>query len=249
LLSGRSSNIGVFLHCPQARFLDCEFTQDFRDVLRIHPQADIEFLGELQAHFEQEISDNEQRLAEYVRGMQESYSNLVQISDTQPTVADDLEARLNELFRSYVRSDVTAARRPDTRMRIKQRLAAELERHGLMDHELFQKDVPAAHWIEDDEGFNFDFAYTMEHPTRQLKVIHALSLTRDALLAERLVSKFQAVLQRQPAQLIVAHEDIDIGSEMSLHFWPRVPQEGQVLLVSVSGFDEFARSVRSELFR
>lgn len=74
----QSRNIGVFLHCPQARFLDCAFTNDFRDVLRLDPQANLEFLGELQLHFEQEIGQNELRLAAYIDELG-SYSNLVQI--------------------------------------------------------------------------------------------------------------------------------------------------------------------------
>jgi hypothetical protein len=86
------TNLGVFLYCPQARFLDCALTNDFREVLRLHPQADLEFLGELQLHFEHEISENELRLEAYIDQIG-SYSNLIQISDPEVTVTDDLQAK------------------------------------------------------------------------------------------------------------------------------------------------------------
>lgn len=240
------TNLGVFLYCPQVRFLDCAFTNDFRDVLRLHPQADLELLGELQLHFEQEISENEPRLAAYIDQIG-SYSNLIQISDPEPTVADDLEAKLSELFKSYVHPEGGAPRRPDTRMRIKQHLADAFERHGLIDHKAFVKDVPAAQWTHAADEFTFDFGYTAVHPARELRLIHALSLVRDNELAETLRSRFEAVVERQPAHLIVAHEDISNGSNAMVRSSQGILRDSHIRLVAVARFDELARSVEAEL--
>jgi hypothetical protein len=101
-VTGLFTNIGVFLHCPQAEFLGCMFTDDFSDVLRLHPEADLELLQEFQSHFEQQINENKHRLEAYIRGLQDTYSNLIQLSDPQPTAADDCEAKLLEIFKALI---------------------------------------------------------------------------------------------------------------------------------------------------
>jgi hypothetical protein len=63
--TGQFVNVGLFLYSPQAQFLDCLFTDEFAAVERLHPHADLEFLRQLQAHFEQEIGEHEADLARY----------------------------------------------------------------------------------------------------------------------------------------------------------------------------------------
>ena len=246
--TGQFINIGVFLHCPQARFLDCLFTDDFRGVQQFHPQADLEFLQELQPHFEQEISENERRLPAYLDGIQGSYSTLIQMSDPQPTEADDLEAKLSELFKSYVHPEGAATRRPDTRMRIKRRLADALERHGLVGDRRFESDIPSARWDGPGDGFVFDFGYTAPNAVRELRLIHALSLLRDNELAETLKLKFSTVRSRLASpRLTVAHEDIDDPSNAMVRSSQEVLRDRHIFLVALAQFDEFAQSVRAEL--
>ena len=246
--TGQFITVGVFLHCPQAQFLDCLFTEDLRGVQQFHPEADLEFLQELQPHFEREISENEKRLPAYIKGMQESYSNLIQMSDPQPIVADDLEAKLIELFRSYVSPEGSARLRPDTRMRIKRRLAEALERHGLIGDRRFESDIPVARWDGPGDGFVFDFGYTVPNAARELRLIHALSLLRDNELAKTLKLKFSTVCSRLPSsRLTVAHEDIDDPSNAIVRSSQEVLRDRRIFLVALSQFDEFAQSVGAEL--
>ena len=245
--TGQFINIGVFLHCPQARFLDCLFTDDFGGVQQFHPQADLEFLRELQPHFEQEFSENEHCLPAYLDGIQGSYSNLIQMSDPQPTEADDFEARLSQLFKSYVHPEGGVNRKPDTRMRIKRRLADALERHGLIGDRRFESDIPSARWDRPSDGFVFDFGYTVPDPAREQRLIHALSLLRDNELAETLKLEFSAVRSRLPSRLTVAHEDIDDPSNAMVRSSQDVLRDRHILLVALGQFDEFAQSIRAEL--
>jgi hypothetical protein len=132
-------------------------------------------------------------------------------------------------------------------MRIKQHLADAFERHGLIDHKAFVKDVPAAQWTHAVGAFTFDFGYTAVRPARELRLIHALSLVRDKEVAETLRSRFEAVVERQPARLIVAHEDISNGSNAMVHSSQSVLRDSHILLVAVARFEEFARSIEAEL--
>ena len=85
------------------------------------------------------------------------------------------------------------------------------------------------------------------HPARELRLIHALSLVRDNELAERLRSRFEAVVERQPAQLIVAHEDISNGSIAMVRSSQGVLHDTHILLVAVAQFEQLARSVKPQL--
>jgi len=245
--TGQFINIGVFLHCPQARFLDCLFTDDFRGVQQFHPQADLEFLQDLQPHFEQEIGENEKRLRAYLDEIQGSYSTLIQMSDPQPTEADDLEAKLSQLFKSYIHPEGGAKRWPDTRMRIKRRLADALERHGLIGDRRFESDVPSTRWDGPGDAFVFDFGYMMPNPAHEQRLIHALSLLRDNELALTLKMKFSTVRSRLPSRLTVAHEDIDDPSNPMVRSSQEVLRDRHIHLVALTQFDEFAQSVRAEL--
>jgi len=247
VVTGDFANVGVFLYYPEAQFLDCMFTDDFRDVLRLHPGADPEFLRELQSHFEHEIGENEKNLSAYLQGMQRSYSNLIQLSDPQPVDADDLMAKLSELFTHYVRPGGGVLLKPDTRMRIKRRLGDALERHGLVNEKAFASDVSVAQWSSTGDGFTFDFAYTAAGGSVEILLIHALSLGRDYELAETLKAKFTVVRAHHPARLIVAHEDIADPSDDKERVSQGILRDRNILFVAVARFDEFAQSLRSEL--
>jgi len=80
LVRDEALNIGLFLHSPQEKYLGCLFTDDFRRVKRFHPQADLELLRELQQDFEQQIDEHLGDLEAYIQYMQESFSNLIQVT-------------------------------------------------------------------------------------------------------------------------------------------------------------------------
>ena len=244
-------NIGLFLYCPAERFLDCVFTDDWRRVSRFHAHADTEFLRDLQSHFEQRIREHETDLEGFVRELHESYSNLIQLSPLRTCLASDLGAQLQQLFARHVGVAAAAPRKQDTRMRIKQRLSQSLRAAGVLGHPLFEKDIPAAQWTGPGDPFLFDFGY--KPPARpgkrngSSKLIHTLSLEKDATLVEALKWTFDRVLEKAPCYLTVGHEaDPDLANP-AVRFSQDVLQHRQIRLVPVSGFDAYAQSVRVEL--
>jgi hypothetical protein len=249
--TGQFVNVGLFLYAPQAQFLDCLFTDDFTGVERLHPHADLEFLRQLQAHFEQEIGENEADLEGYLRALHESYSTLIQISEPQRCVADDPEATLSRLLAMHVGTRAAGPAKPDTRMRIKRRLANALEHQGVTDHKAFQKDIPAAQWTGAHDTFRFDFAYRPVYPASdphlELRVIHAVSLLRNSDLAETLAWEFRKLGEKIPARLVVAHEDIGDTPNALVQSSQAALRDRRVDFVPVASFGEFARWIRWEL--
>src|SRR5208337_2618373 len=79
-------NIGLLLHSAEEEFLDCLFTDDLRRIKRFHRQADLEFLRELQSHFEQQIQQHEDNLQGLLEGMQQSLSHVIQLAPARPVL-------------------------------------------------------------------------------------------------------------------------------------------------------------------
>src|SRR5271169_602227 len=89
LVRGEAVNIGVLLHSPREKYLGCMFTDDYRRIKRFHPQADAEFLRELQQDFERQIDERGDDLDAYLKVMQQSYSNLIQLAEPRTCLLTD----------------------------------------------------------------------------------------------------------------------------------------------------------------
>jgi len=247
-------NIGVFLHYPEEKYLGCVLTDDFRPIKRLHPQADLELLRALQQHFDEEIDRRGDDLDAYVREMQESYSNLIQVSDPRPCLLADPQAEIQSLFVRYVGTPSGGASPEDTRLRIKQRLTAALVRAGAWDR--LEKRIPAEQWTSRGDPFVFDFGYRLmtngakpeapRSPHSRVKLIHALSLKRDTMLATKLVFTMNQVRKSEPADLTaVVDAPADAGSPAALYAQNLLEENG-IAIQPLAGIDDFAQSVSSE---
>jgi len=244
-------NIGLFIYSPQEDYLDCLFSDDFRRVRSFHPQADTDLLRELPSHFEQQIKERESSLADYVREMQESYSNLIQVTSPRPCLTADPQAEMQSLFSRYVGARAATAIEQDTRMRIKQRLTDALRRHGVLEHPAFEKRIPAAQWTGPGDPFTFDYGYRPVQvdgrPNGHVKFVHALSLKRDNDLAHVLANTLRYVREKEPADLTAVIEGLpQPGDETALHS-QRVLADAQIALQPLAGLEDYAQSIRREL--
>jgi len=203
-------NIGVFLHSPAEEFLDCLFTDDIRRIKRFHPQADTELLRELQSYFEQQIKEHESDLSGYIREMQESFSNLIQVTLPRACLVAEPQAEMQDLFARYVGARQAGPPAQDTRMRVKQRLTEALRRQGVLDHPNLEKRVPAEPWTHKGDPLCFDFGYrplqVEGKPNGHIKLIHALSLARDNEIAHVLANTIRYVRGKEPAELTAVVE-------------------------------------------
>lgn len=253
LVRDEGLNIGLFLHSPQQEYLDCLFTEDLRRIKRFHPQADLKLLGALQEHFEQEIQEQEKQrdLEGYLRHMQETYSNMIQMTPPRTCLLSDPQAEIQNLFARYVGARPSAPLPQDTRMRIKQRLTDALERSGVLGHKLFEKHIPAERWTQKGDPFTFDYGYKPLQiegkPNGHLKFIHALSLKRDNDLATVLKDRILKVRAREPAHLTAVVEGLPGRDDDTAKSSRTILEEAQIHIQPLAGVDEYAQSVAREL--
>jgi hypothetical protein len=243
-------NLGVLLHSPEEKYLGCLFTQDFRAIRRLHPGADVRLLRELPEYFEQQIDEHEDDLAGYLRSLQESLSNLIQVTDPRPCLLADPQSQIQELFARYVGSPgrATGTSR-DTRLWIKQQLRTAFVRAGVWDH--LERRIAASAWTQPGDRFAFDYGYrplVMDgRPNGHIHFIHALSLRYGTDLAKVLVYTLERVRRREPADLTAVTEDAPAQSDRSLAHTRSVLEEAGVALLPVSDAEAYAERVRHEL--
>ncbi len=249
-------NIGLFLYSPQEEYLDCIFTDDFRRIRSFHPQADVDLLHDLAQHFQNEIRERENELEKYIQGMQESYSNLIQVTPPRACLAADPQAEMEDLFARYVGTYTAAPLQQDTRMRIKQRLADALKRHGVLDARAFEKRIPAAQWTTTGDPFLFDYGYRPARvegkPNGHYRLIHALSLTRDSELAKALRWTFEKAWAKEREKGIdldmsVVHENLTEPRDPVTSSSLNVLEDARIQFVPLARVDPYAQSIRDEL--
>ena len=247
-------NVGLLLFCPSEQFMDCQFSENLGAITRFHAHADTEFLKQLQPHFKQQIEEHKNDLSGYILEMQQSYSNLIQLSPPRTCLATDLSAQLQDLFSRYVGARLTAPTEQVARRRIKRRMAESLRRYGVFDHELFEKSIDASRWTGAGDPFVFDYGYRpleqIGKPNGRLKLIHTLSLQKDNELAKALKLTFMKLLEKEPSHLTVGHEDIENIPDTDhalISFSQSVLQHERIDLLPVARFDEYAHSIRAEL--
>ncbi len=246
---GESVNIGVFLYCAEEKYLGCLFTDDMRRVKRFHPQADLELLGALQQDFEQKIDEHGDNLDAYLRDVQASLSNLIQVAPPRTCLLADPPAEIQDVFARYVGPRLTGPEPQDTRLRVKQRLTTAFVRAGVWQN--LQRRVPAAQWTQPGDPFTLDFGYrpveSEGKPNGHLKFIHALSLKRDADLAKVLVYTLDHIRRKEAARLTAVVEALAASADEAASLSQRILEEGRISLQPIAGVAEYAQSVRREL--
>ena len=139
----------------------------------------------------------------------------------------------------------------DTRMRIKQAFTEALHRARVLEDQRFEKRIPAEPLTHPGDPFHFDFGYrttwSAERPNGHLKLIHALSLSRDYELASVLSLTMAYIRAKQPAELTTIIEGWPAAGDKSAGHSHRILQDAGIAMRPLAEADEFAAAIRAEL--
>jgi DUF3037 family protein len=250
LARGEFLNIGLFLHSPEEKYLGCMFTDDLRRIKRLHPQADSDFLRELQQDFEEQIDLHTADLEGYLRSMEESFSNLIQLESPRSCLLADPQAELQNIFERYVGRRLSGPPPSDSRMNIKQRLNTAFVNAGVWDR--LEKRIPAEQWTKRGDPFTFDYGYRPLYaggkPNGHIKLVHALSLKRDTDLAKVLAYTIARVRDHEEAELTAVVESFAASDDPAAQASQEILQEQRVVLQALDTVGDYAARIHGELF-
>ena len=239
--------VGLFLFEASGRLVGQRLTEDWRAVRCLDPQADLEMLGNLPAHFERlaaETVSPEETFYGRLRGMEQEFSGALQVSSPRGVQTTDPEQELERLFEEYVAPrSIQRPKRPlrsGSRPWVRAQVAEALRRHGLWNR--FERDVSVEQFTAPGDAFRLDFGC---RPNGVMQYLHALSLERDWTQAKLLGYTFWRIRENTAARLtaIVADADPAFPAVQSCR---RILAEAQIALEPLSRLDSFLETVRQE---
>jgi hypothetical protein len=211
-VKGEFVNIGVVMLEPgiAGGFADVRLTTDWRRARCLDPQVDVEMLESLAGEIRKDLGNAENQAA-LLKRMQDSYSNLIQLSPTIGCEAENPAVELEATASLYLKSERAVGERESKgRRKIFETMRDSFERAGVL---AFVLPVPAAPYTRSGDPFRFDFGYRHESV---LKLFHAVSLKNsvDSALTlaaryPRIVPGITKVVGDLPVLTAVVDDDLD----------------------------------------
>jgi hypothetical protein len=207
-------NIGILIHDPTLKRLRVRLIEElneFARLRRLHPSADENLLRALQAGLEAQVSEHIDDLPGYIAKLDQTLSNVLQLSPQKGVLTDDLEGELDRLYHDHVeppRYRGTAAETANTRHGIRTRITQVFRSAGILPR--MERGVRIDEFTYRGDPLRLDYSYR-RNGTRGF--VHALALSRDPAQAKVLAytagciraklasSEFFAITEVEPRPL------------------------------------------------
>jgi hypothetical protein len=241
-------NIGVVLleAGEGTAYVRVRMTSDWRRVLCIDADADIEFLDALGRDLQTRLADLQNR-AYLMKAIEESFSGAVQLSSRRASLTADPDKELDTLEELYLRG-----RRPgsqhaiSTRQQILRRMQDEFERAGVW--KLVKHQIPVAEYTGAGDPLRIDCGY---RPNGIMKMFHAVALMASADPATTLAFKYPRIVQGLKQKNIAAELTAIVDTLETTHsgvaFAVGVLQQAGINLALTEELPAIADRVRREL--
>lgn len=163
------------------------FAPHWKAVLKLDPQADVNVLEALEREITAQLASLGDREV-LLRWLEDSYSNVIQVSARRPCLGSDPEQEIEILAKMYLSEPEVLAkveRKETGRRQILNVMQTEFERVGVWG--LLIHGVPVAQYTRPDDEYKFDFGYRLGN---ELKIFHAVSLKGTVDRAIEVASKY-----------------------------------------------------------
>jgi hypothetical protein len=248
-------NIGVVLMGPGANesgYADLRFTRDWSRVRCVDPAADIEMLEAMEQEIRGQLNSasGEGKRASILKKLDDSFSNLVQVSGTKACLTESPQEEIESLARLYLESSRREKRGRDVgaRTRIAGRMKAAFEEAGVWD--LMWKKVSVAKYTETGDPLKIDCGY---RPNGVVRLFHAVSLETDVDSAKVLAYSYprlqKGILRKENAKAeltAILEEKLDRSDE-HVGFAMEILEKSLIKTASVAEMAKIAETARREM--
>jgi hypothetical protein len=243
-------NIGVVMveaGAGGSGFAEVRFARDWRRVRCLDPQADVEMLAALEREIRGQLVHVQDREA-LLKRLQDSFSNVIQLSPAKGCLAEDPVAEINAMAKIYLEAaKVSGAREVSGRRRILEKMRDAFEDAGVSK---FVLPVPVAPYTKAGDPFQFDFGYRVGG---ELKLFQAVSLKASVDAALLLAARYpriapvmSKVIQAEPKLTAVIDDDLDRGHE-SVQFVLSAMEDERIQIALAAEIPMIAEVARREL--
>lgn len=169
-------NIGVVLReAGRPETAQVRFTRDWSRVRCADPEADTEMLEALEHEVRQRLMNGGAETASMMKALEESFSNVLQITEPKACLAESVPAEMEQLSRLYVETrKQREARRLSGRQAIVTQMRRQFEAAGVWN--LMRKRIQASLYTQAGDPLRIDCGY---RPNGVVRMFHAVSLDGD----------------------------------------------------------------------
>jgi hypothetical protein len=249
-------HIGVLLREQESpEPVQVRFTQDWRRVRCLDPDADTALLENLESELRQRLQAEPNGKFKHV--LDESLSMSIQMTAPKAYLAESIPAGIEELMRLYV-DPLQRERMPrlSGRAAIQARMREAFEQVGVWD--LLRKRIAASDYTRRGDPLRIDLGY---RPNGRIRMFHAVSLEPGLEMAKVLAfsaAELRAGVERiekaqleltaiiEPAAKLGATEEEPERLE-NYRFGVETMEEHQIRVLTTSDLDRVAETARREL--
>lgn len=248
-------NIGVVLREAGGGAAAVRFTRDWARVRCADPDADTAMLEALEAEMRQRLAEQETDGKPLLGIMEDSFSNLIQMTEPKGCLAENVAAELEQLMRVYVEPRRERARQVlSGRQAIARSMRSSFEKAGVWD--LMRKRIPAAEYTRPGDPLKIDCGY---RPNGVVRMFHAVSLLGDVETAKVLAFSAPALraglerAEKAELELTAIVEPLrdgngEVHEEMEAYRFGVETMEAQrIRVLTVSDLERVAETARREL--
>jgi len=244
-------NIGLVMVEAEANgtgFADVRFTQDWRRVRCLDPQADVEMLAALEREIRGQLAAAHDREA-LLRRLEDSFSNVIQLSPAKGCLTEDPAREIEAMALMYLEvAKVGGKREVSGRQRILGRIREEFERAGVWG--LMRKQISVAEYTHKGDPLKIDCSY---RPNGEIKMFQAVSLESDIDAAKVLAFSYpkiaEGVAKKEKASAVltaVVEDDLNRVDEAVL-FALATLEQSRIRVAAAGEMAGIAEVARREL--
>lgn len=169
-------NIGVVLReAGQPETARVRFTRDWSRVRCVDPEADTGMLEALENEVRERLSSGVAETALMMKSLEDSFSNMLQITEPKACLADSIPAEIEQLSRMYIESrKQRGVRRASGRQALATSIRRQFEAVGVWS--VMRKRIQAAMYTRPGDPLRIDCGY---RPNGIIRMFHAVSLEGD----------------------------------------------------------------------
>jgi hypothetical protein len=209
-------NIGVVLHDPaanRARVRIIEDQAEFNRVKRLHPLMDENMLRALQGDLEKQFAEHIGDLPGLLAKLDQTLSNLLQLSAQKGVLTQDAEAELDRLYRDHVEPPrFRAAETANTRTGIRARMNEVFRGAGILRK--MERSVRVDEFTFPGDPLRLDYRYRRNGTTG---FVQALPLGRDPAQAKILAYTAEGIRAKLASSEFYAITEVEPKPENDRH--------------------------------
>ncbi|HKV04400.1 MAG TPA: DUF3037 domain-containing protein [Candidatus Acidoferrales bacterium] len=214
-------------------------------VRRLHPGADEDLLRRLPAEFDARLRAPETEVRTYLEKLDQTLSNVLQLSPQRGLLAENFDAELDRLFHDYVAPPPTARGGIGGNIRkwMRDRLRDVFRRHRIFGK--IEASVRVDDFTQPGDPMRIDYAYRY-NGTRGY--IQTVALGRDPAQAKVFAYTAERIRARAAQSEFTAITEIEPALENRRHqFISRLFEEQRIRLVPLDRVEKFAEELRPRL--